>query len=274
MPNLIDILTREMKLRNYSPKTIKAYSSVIQDLYKSCKKLPRDLETEEIKAYLFSKQEQGLSSQTISLYANAINFLYTQLYNKQDYEKLRHPKRSKKLPVILSRGEIDLIVGQANNSKHKTMLNLAYASGLRVGEVVNLRVEDVDFERGSIHIKQAKGKKDRISILPKKLIAVLRQQVAGKVAGDYVFESERGGKLSTATPQKIFQKCLKKATIKKPASFHSLRHSFATHLLEQGTDVRYVQELLGHANIRTTQIYTQVTNPAIKKIRSPFDVCG
>ncbi len=131
-------------------------------------------------------------------------------------------------------------------------------------------MQDLDFDDLTVHIKQAKGLKDRISLIPKSLVNKLRNLVAGKANNDFVFTSERGGKLTTRTAQKVFEKALRKAGIKKEATFHSLRHSFATHLLENGVDVRYVQELLGHRNIRTTQIYTQVINPKLKNIKSPL----
>jgi site-specific recombinase XerD len=149
-------------------------------------------------------------------------------------------------------------------------LSLAYGSGLRVSEVVALKVQDLDFEELTVLLKQAKGQKDRISVMPQGLIDDLKNLVAGKEKGDFVFASERGGKLTTRTAQKVFENALWLSGIKKDATFHSLRHSFATHLLENGTDVRYVQELLGHQNIRTTQRYTQVTNPKLKNIKSPL----
>ena len=156
------------------------------------------------------------------------------------------------------------------NLKHRLMLALAYGAGLRVSEVVSLRVRDVDVTEMTIHIKQAKGRKDRISVLPERFIDDLRTMAAGKHGHDYYFRSEHGWKLTTRTAQKIFEHALAKAGIMKHATFHSLRHSFATHLLENGVDVRYVQELLGHHNIRTTQRYTQVTNPKLKSIQSPL----
>ena len=171
----------------------------------------------------------------------------------------------------MSREEIEKIIKATDNAKYKLMISLVYACGLRVSEVINLRVADLDINELVVHIKGAKGKKDRISILPERLQNDLRNIIAGKDASDFVFSSNRGGKLTSTSLQKMFRKSLAKAQIKKPATFHSLRHSFATHLLENGTDVRYVQELLGHANIRTTQIYTQVTNPKLKNIKSPFD---
>jgi len=156
------------------------------------------------------------------------------------------------------------------NIKHKLLLSLAYGAGLRVSEVMDLKVKDINLDELTIHIKHAKGNKDRITIFPDKLRSSLGNITTVKQSNDYVFESERGGKLSTRTVQKSFKNALRKGGIKRDATFHSLRHSFATHLLENGVDIRYVQELLGHSNIRTTQLYTQVTNPNLRNIKSPF----
>jgi site-specific recombinase XerD len=151
------------------------------------------------------------------------------------------------------------------------MVTLAYAGGLRVSEITNLKVKDVNINELTIHIKGAKGNKDRITLFPEKLKNNINNLIGGKINNDFIFASERGGKLTERTAQKVFEHALEKSGIQKNATFHSLRHSFATHLLENGVDVRYVQELLGHANIRTTQIYTKVTNPALKKIKSPLE---
>jgi site-specific recombinase XerD len=270
MPNLIDIVAQEMSIRNYSRKTIAAYSRIYTELYRKVGRPLRDITEEEIKNYLHGKVQAGLASQSIALAANALNFLYTQIYHRTDFQKIRHPKKTNALPVVLTKAEIERIIAQTNNLKHKTMLGIAYAAGLRVSEVVELRVADIAPEELTVTIRQGKGKKDRLSILSPRLLDDLRTFTAGKDGKRHVFESERGGKLTTATLQKVFQHCLKKSGIKKSATFHSLRHSFATHLLENGVDVRYVQELLGHANIRTTQLYTKVTNPALKNIKSPL----
>lgn len=172
--------------------------------------------------------------------------------------------------MVLTKQEIERLLSVIINRKHKTLVGLSYAGGLRISEAIHLRVQDIDLEAKTIFVHQGKGKKDRISILSDRLISDLATLTNYKSARAYVFESERGGPLTTRTAQKIFETALVKAGINKPATFHSLRHSFATHLLENGTDIRYVQELLGHANIRTTQIYTQVTNPMLKNIKSPF----
>jgi site-specific recombinase XerD len=270
MSSLIEIITKEMSLRNYSHNTIDAYTRVVADLYKTTKKFPKNLTAHEIKDFLYKKQQSGFSSQTMALYANAINFLYTKIYKQLNFEKLRHPKKTHRLPEILSKTEIELLIAQTKNRKHQLIIGLSYAAGLRVNEVISLRIKDIDLIRMTVVIRQGKGRKDRVSVISPRLVADLRALIFGRELNDFVFESERGGKLTTTTAQKIFRQCMYRAGIKKRATFHSLRYSFATHLLENGTDVRYVQELLGHANIRTTQIYTHVTNPALKNIKSPL----
>ncbi len=266
----MDIIEQRMSLRNYSVQTKKAYLSVVADLCRSTKRAPKELSMEEIRSFIYQKQQRGLSSQTISLIANAINFLYTQIYKKSDFEKLRHPKHSKKLPVVLTRVEIQRLLQQTDNSKHRTMLAIAYSAGLRVSEVINLKVRDIDCNELTITLREGKGKRDRITVVSARIIDDIQQCTLGKAGGAFVFENQRGGKLTTESAQKVFVHCLRKANIAKLATFHSLRHSFATHLLEDGVDVRYVQELLGHQNIRTTQLYTQVTNPQLKNIKSPL----
>ncbi|MBD3281168.1 tyrosine-type recombinase/integrase, partial [Candidatus Uhrbacteria bacterium] len=183
---------------------------------------------------------------------------------------LKYAKRSKKLPVVLSREEIELIINSITNHKHRIMIALAYGAGLRVSEIVRLRVGDVDFNACTIHIKEAKGKKDRLTLLPEKLKSSLLMFTAGKSGDDYLFASERGGRLAERSIQLVFSGACKSVGMVKRVTFHSLRHSFATHVLENGIDVRYVQSLLGHGNIRTTQLYTQVTLNKLKAIKSPL----
>lgn len=270
MPNLIDIVVREMELRNLSRKTVQAYVRVIKDADRVFGDSLRDASEDVVKEYLHEKQSGGCSAQTIALYANALNFLFRDVYRRPDFRPIRQPKRSKTLPIILSRKDVEALLGAISNAKHRLMVALAYGAGLRVSEVVALRVSDVDCDELVLHLKGAKGKKDRISVMPESLADGIRNMIAGKRPDEFVFASDRGGRLTERSAQAAFTRALKHAGIAKPATFHSLRHSFATHLLENGTDVRYVQELLGHANIRTTQIYTHLTNPALKRIRSPL----
>jgi len=270
MQNILDKTERVLRLRNYSPKTRKAYMLYIKEYIIFSKEKEVQDKQKAIEDYLLEKNNKKQSPQTINLALNAIKFLYTEVLKDPQKVGLKFAKRSKKLPVVLSRNEIAQVIETTNNPKYRLMVSLGYGCGLRVSEVIGLRVADMDIDELTVHIKSAKGKKDRISVLPEKMQNDLRNQMAGKKPNDFIFSSNRGGKLTTTSLQKMFRKSLAKTKIKKPATFHSLRHSFATHLLENGVDVRYVQELLGHQNIRTTQIYTQVTNPKLKNIKSPL----
>ncbi len=269
MENYIEQLDRELRLRNYSRKTRESYCRCVNE-YLAFVETPLPYQQKRIEDFLLVKQEKSLSPQTINLSLNAIKHFYREILGVRSTIDIKFAKRSKKLPVVLSRQEIQSLLATITNAKHKLMVALAYGAGLRVSEIINLCVADVLIDELTLHIKEAKGKKDRITLIPEKLKNDLYAVLAGKESDDIVFGSERGGKLTTRTAQKIFEHALQKSGIKKPATFHSLRHSFATHLLENGVDVRYVQELLGHANIRTTQLYTQVTNPMLKNIKSPL----
>lgn len=271
MRQWMDEAREEMLLRNYSPKTIKAYLGCLAEYFRFSPENLERMNTEQIKQFLLSKKKQGAAPQTLNLSLNAIKFFYREIVHISAPLPIKGSKRPNTLPVVLSKNEVKMLLDAVINAKHRLLLSLAYAAGLRVSEVVDLRVNNLDLGESMIHLKGAKGNKDRITMLPQSLVPQLQELIALKQSDDSVFESERGGKLTTRTAQKIFENALKKASIKKDATFHSLRHSFATHLLEQGTDVRYVQELLGHTNIRTTQIYTHVTNPSLKAIVSPFD---
>lgn len=261
---------RELRLRYYSPKTIKNYLRCLREYFQVKQCNLQKLNEGHLKSFLLEKQDQGYSSQTINLYLNAIKFFYYQVLRSHQKINIRFAKRTKKLPVTLSHEEIQKIIFVIKNPKHRLLISLSYGAGLRVSEAVNLRVEDVNLNELTLHIKNAKGGRDRITLISHKLIPQLQAQMLEKNPIDYLFDSQQGGRLTTRTLGKIFSNTLQKADIQKPATFHSLRHSFATHLLENGTDVRYVQELLGHQNIQTTQRYTQVTNPKLKKIKSPL----
>ncbi len=270
MENIVEKTERVLTLRNYSPRTRKAYLLYITEYIKFSKNAGIKDRHEAIEEFLLDKHGRKQSPQTINLALNAVKFLYAEVLKDQQKIDLKFAKRNKRLPIVLSHAEIEKIIKATDNAKYRLMIALGYGCGLRVSEVTDLKVADLDIDELVVHIKDAKGKKDRISVLPEKLHNDLRNIIAGKHSDDFVFVSNRGGKLTTTSLQKMFRKSLGRAEITKPATFHSLRHSFATHLLENGTDVRYVQELLGHSNIRTTQIYTQVTNPKLKNIRSPL----
>ncbi len=261
----------ELKLRNYSRKTIKSYLLCLNDYFRYIKAIKKDPEIAIIKEYLLGKKEKGQSPQTINLHLNAIKYFYREIFKSPVRIDLKFAKTSNKLPVVLSRSEIEKIIGTIDNRKHQLLISLSYGAGLRVSEAINLRVKDINIDELTIHLKGTKGNKDRITIFPERVKPALTETMALRNKNDFLFVSVRGGKLTERTAQKIFENARNNAKIQKDATFHSLRHSFATHLLENGVDVRYVQELLGHQNIRTTQLYTKVTNPALRKIKSPLD---
>ena len=260
----------ELKLRNLSPKTIKSYLQALRSYFFFKGKDYGEVDVSNIRKYILQKLESGAASQTTNLHLSAIKFFYRDVMHADVYIDVQFAKRPSRLPVVLSRKEINQLLQATSNAKHRLLLALAYGAGLRVSEVVHLRIRDIDLDEMILTVRQAKGKKDRISIIPEKLVDDLRVVIADKHGNTCVFESGRGGMLTTTSLQKIFHRACAKAGIKKEATFHSLRHSFATHLLENGTDTRYVQELLGHNDIRTTQRYTKVTNPRLKMIKSPL----
>ncbi len=259
-----------LKLRDFSGKTIKAYLCCLKDYFLYIKNVAKEPDIEIIRKFLLAKQENGRSPQTINLYLNAIKYFYREITKSDKKIDIKFAKKSLKLPVVLSRDDIKKIISAINNQKHRLIISLAYGAGLRISEAQELKVKDLDLEQLTIHIKNSKGKKDRISLIPENLVSELLHFTQDKKNNDFIFESERGGKLAIRSLQAIMENALKVSNIKKDATFHSLRHSFATHLLENGVDVRYVQELLGHQDIRTTQIYTKVTNPMLKNIKSPL----
>lgn len=270
MSDILQKVKNQLRLKGYSQKTQKSYFFYIQEFLLFAKRRKIKNKNTAIEKYLLYKESKNLSPQTINLALNAVKFLYYKVLGHKEKINFSCVKKSKKLPVVLSKKEVNAIIDSIKNPKHRLMVSMGYASGLRVSEVVSLKVHDINLNELTIHLKNSKGKKDRITILPAKLVITLKELTKNRAANDFVFESNRGGKLTTTSLQKVFQSGLKKTGIKKQATFHSLRHSFATHLLENGVDVRYVQELLGHQNIRTTQRYTQVTNPKLKNIKSPL----
>ncbi len=256
---MIEDLQRYMRVVGYSPRTIEAYTRCV-----------REIGDDDLLHFLDQLAKEGKNSFTLNQYHSAYKLYVTKIQKKPWNTPFPYAKRHKKLPVVLSREEIAKIIEVTKNNKHRLMITLAYGAGLRVSEVVELRVGDLDLGQLSMVIREAKGGKDRISLIPEKLVNELQNVITGKRGEEYLLESERGGKLTTRTAQTVFARSLKLSGIKKAATFHSLRHSFATHLLENGVDVRHIQVLLGHASISTTQLYTKVMNPQIKNIRSPL----
>ncbi|MFH1506564.1 MAG: tyrosine-type recombinase/integrase [archaeon] len=262
------IVTDECRLRGYSDKTIKAYLFFVEKFLDSGK---------SAREFLLDMIAKGYREETLRLTGFAVKF-YLKVSRKGDLDVeeiidgVPNVKREKKLPVVLSKKEIELMILSCKNVNHRAMIMLGYAAGLRASEVVNLRWLDVDFKRNIIHIKRAKGKKDRIVMLSFKVKKTLKRLVQDDDKQGFVFRTRLGGKYIPKTFQVIIKTAAKKAGLKKKVTPHTLRHSFATHLLENGVDIRYIQELLGHAQLSTTTIYTKVAKRDILKVKSPLDM--
>ncbi len=272
MQELLEKFSKELKFKWLSFRTLSIYTKCVWFFLKHWVRSVENIDNVDrdmIINFVLFLQKKDKAPKTINLYKNAImSFCRLVLHKYIDHIHLS--KVPTKLPVILSHHEILSIINSIKNNKHRLMLQTAYGSWLRVGEVVRLKIKDIDFLQNFIHIKNAKWMKDRITVFSEKIKSDLLFFCKNRHLNSYVFPSEMWWYLSTRSLQHVFNRAIKNARIQKEATFHSLRHSFATHLLENGTDIRYVQSLLWHANIRTTQIYTQVTNPALQNIRSPL----
>lgn len=259
---------------NYSSSTLRTYCSSFTRFIKHFDyQDPVNLTQKEIVHYLGSLMQHGLSATTGHSMVNAIQFYYQQIANNKNFEiKIPRPKKEKKLPSVLTMEECLKIFQVVDNPKHKLLLLIGYGAGLRVSEIVQLQWVDILFLEHKIHIKNAKGKKDRMVMLPfsiVKSLEIYKQLYKGK---HYVFEGQFASEpYSTRSVQQVMRDAMKKSGLQKRASVHTLRHSFATHLLESGTDIRYIQQFLGHSSIKTTTLYTHLTKTAVNKIQSPLD---
>jgi len=265
-------LRQEMKLRKFSLKTIKSYLHYITNFLKYTSKSPRAVTGDEVRDYLEDLADKNVSSSTLNSAYSALLFYFGKILHRRFFVNIPRAKKSKKLPEVFTVVEVKKILGTIKNVKHKLFLGLMYSSGLRLSETICVKVGDLNFKEKLLIVRSGKGDKDRMTILSDKVAGVLEKYVKNKQPNDLTFESNRGGKLSERSAQKAFEEALKASGIKRHGTCHSLRHSFATHLLENGTDIRYIQELLGHAKLQTTQIYTHVANNNLKNIKSPLDL--
>ncbi len=265
----IFMLAQEMRLRNFSEKTIKVYIYYNEEFLRFSLKSPREISGQNIKTYLDYLITSGKSSSTINLAINALNFYYSKVLHRKFFNNLtgiKRPKKEKKLPVVLSKQEIIRMIEISSNLKHKLTIQVLYCSGIRVGELRNLEIDHIDFDRKMIIIKQGKGNKDRNTIVSRTVLNNVLKYVNQYKPIRYLFEGRSNRKISARAIQKIVSNSAKSASIKKLVSPHTLRHTFATHLLENGVNLRYIQSLLGHARLETTQIYTKVASNRLVEI--------
>jgi site-specific recombinase XerD len=265
-------LERELKIRGFSQKTIKSYCLYNRLFLTFIQKSPKEVKNDDIKKYLQNLKNSGAANSTLNVAINALKFYYSQILRRRFFFDIKHAKKSNYLPVVLSPEEIDKMIDAITNPKHKFLISLMYAAGLRVSELIKIKMRDIDLDRKMLRVCQGKGRKDRYTLLAEKLSPTLSQQIKLKQPDDYLFTGLGDeGHLTSMSAEKIVKKAASLAGIYKNVSCHTLRHSFATHLLEQGTDIRYIQELLGHKNLETTQIYTKVSARNLSNIKSPLD---
>lgn len=261
--------------KRYSTNTIKTYGEALKSfLIFYRQKSTTDINNEDVIIYtneylLKNKLSASYQNQVV----NAIKLYFTTIQDKKiELEKIHRPRRSRVLPNVLSKEEVKVILEAHSNIKHKMMLSLIYSCGLRSGELLALKPVHIDSNRHIVLLKNAKGQKDRITPLSFKILEMLRAYFKEFRPKVYLFEGQKAGiPYDARSLQLILKQALKKTNITKPVTLHWLRHSYATHLLESGTDLRYIQELLGHASSKTTEIYTHVSTKSIQQIKSPFD---
>ena len=264
-----------MNYRRYSQNTIKTYSDALDVFFrffqnKTIESLTKEDLIQFNTEYILKK---NLSSSYQNQVINAIKLFYRNRFNRSmEVDYIQRPRREKRLPNVLSKNEVKTILEAPTNIKHRAMLSLIYACGLRRSELLNLTLKDILSDRNLLFIQQSKGKKDRVVPIGNKLIEMLRDYYKAFKPKTWLFEGQfPNTKYSEKSLENVLKQSLTKAKITKKVSLHWLRHSYATHLLESGTDLRYIQELLGHSSFRTTEIYTHVSTKNLQQIRSPFD---
>lgn len=275
LDEMVQTLSRELCYRRYSRKTVKIYTNQVLTFFRRTGISPDALERDDIVIYLEKlNRELGISRSYAVHCVSSLKMFYDLAYQGKGNPAIDIPlpKKEYKFPEILSKDEVKRIIEVLTNRKHKFLLMMVYSAGLRVSEAVKLRLDDLDFDRMMIHVRQSKGKKDRFIMLSQRIKEMFAYYQELYKLHTWVFPGHDPREhISIRTAQKVFKQAVEKAKIQKDVSIHSLRHAFATHLLEQGVDLRYIQELLGHKSSKTTEIYTHVTRTDIKNIQSPLD---
>jgi len=275
MSKLREKMKMDMELKGYSPRTIKNYIGHVSNFAKYYNKSPELLREKEIREYLhYCITERKLREGTVNYINASLKFFYTKTLNRYwNMDKIFRIKEPRRLPSVLSPEEVISIFDATENLKHKTILMTIYSAGLRVSEVCNLKITDIDSKNMQILIREGKGKKDRYSLLSNVNLEILREYWKKYHPTEYLFSGR--GRTDSITPrsvQRMMEKSIKKTIITKKATIHTLRHSFATHLLDNGTDICYIQRLLGHTRITTTTIYLHLRRMDLLNIKSPLDI--
>ena len=261
----------ELKISKYSEYTIRNYISANSELLEFSKKSPDLMDLDDVKAFIaLTFSEKSPSSEV--LFLAAVKYAYENVFNRNITSGIKRPKKETKIPVVLSKKEVESLLNALTVPKSRLMISMIYACGFRVSELANLKINDLDFNDKKGFVRKAKGKKDRAFNIPNYLNEQIKKQAENqrKDNQEFLFTGPKG-RISIRNIEKIVRKAAERAGINKEVHPHTLRHSFATHLLEKGMDIRYIQELLGHSDLKTTQIYTHVSSEELKKIKSPYD---
>lgn len=260
-------------MKRYANNTIKAYVSCFERFINHFREIEiSHLDENQVREYLSVLHKKGLSNAYINQSVNAIKFYYEVVYNMPNrFYEIERPLKEHRLPKVLSKEEVLSIINHTNNIKHRCIVALLYSAGLRRGELVHLKITDIDSKRMVIRINGAKGNKDRMTLLSTNVLKDLRKYFLKWTPKTYLFEGQDGGLYSATSVANIVRQAARKAGIKKGVTPHILRHSFATHLLENGTDLRSIQALLGHNSLKTTEIYTHVAVSTFDKIKNLLD---
>ncbi|MBL0046175.1 MAG: site-specific integrase [Flavobacteriales bacterium] len=269
----LQAMQRKLEIARYSPNSIKTYLNATKQLFLHFpQKHPNDIWTDDIEAYQHHLAAGNASNSYLNQVVNAVRYYYMNVVgDAHRVTFIERPRKERKLPTVLSEEEVGALLRAVDNLKHRCILMLIYSAGLRLSELINLRLQDVAADRNQLIVRSGKGNKDRVTLLSAKVMAPLQHYLAEYAPKEHLFEGADGGPYSPRSVQQVFHRAKDKAGIATLATVHTLRHSFATHLLEKGTDLRYIQTLLGHSSSKTTEIYTHVSTKALGKIRSPLD---
>lgn len=263
----------ELKISKNSSYTIRNYLDANKQLFEQLNKQPGEIEVDDVKQFMAEKLTEK-SSSSIILFLAAVKYAYTNILKKDVTLGIKRPKKEKRIPTVMTKEEVKRLINSIYSDKSRLMVSMLYACGFRISELINLNITDLNFLEKTGMVKQAKGKKDRVFNIPAFLVADLNKQIEEqkKLNHELLFSNEETGKkLSASNIEKIVRKAVKRAGIQKDVHCHTLRHSFATHLLENGVDLRTIQTLLGHSSISTTELYTHISNQQIKNVKSPID---
>lgn len=271
--NFIEAIKKESERRRFSPRTIEAYQTCVEMFFRQTDKTPNQITKKDVREFLDSLTEKGRAGGTIHVYLNALKFYFEEILGRNFRLDIKYCKRPERLPEVLTQEEISKILDAIKNPKHKLMISLLYGAGLRVSELLNLKVKEINFENRYGFIRHGKGNKDRIFILPEKIVLQLQEliNIENLSTEDFIFLTNRHERYSPRSIAELIKKSCKINGIKRKIHPHTMRHSFATHLIQNGNSVNEVQSLLGHKSPETTMIYVHLAQPNMIKIKSPLD---